>query len=130
MKTKMLRLTVLLFSALLFASLVGCEQPLEEGQTYHRITNAWPLWSVEKWEGQEPDGTTWTREKGDACCWLSTWDKERKYDSRGMLIYKKEKSGFFPLYSHMIEESDEFRLKEGAVLIFPYRSYRVKTHSD
>ena len=130
MKKKMLQLIILSSAALLSALLLGCEQPLQEGQTYHRVSNAWPLWDQEKWEGENPDGTTWTREKGDACCWLSTWDKERRYDARGMLIYKKEKSGFFPLYSHMIEESDEFRLKEGNVLIFPYRSYRRKTAGD
>ncbi len=105
----------------------GCQQPLLPGETYHKLTVAWPIFDVEKSEGVDENGIKWVKEKGDAICWLATWDKERRYDKDNFLVYRKEKDGFFPIYSNEIEESEEFRSKQGAVLVFPYKSYRVKT---
>ena len=116
-------------AALALAS-VGCEQPLAEGQTYHKLHAAWPLFDVEKWEGVNEDGTTWKKERGDACCWLATWEKEKKYDKNGFQIYSKERSGFFPLFSNEKEESEEFTLKNGMFLFSPYESYRKKGQNN
>ena len=112
-------------AALALAS-VGCEQPLAEGQTYHKLHVAWPLFDVEKWEGVNEDGSTWKKERGDAICWLATWEKDRTYDKNGFQTYFKERSGFFPLYSTEKEESEEFVSKKGMVLFSPYESYRKK----
>ena len=112
------------------ACLAGCEQPTVPGETYHKVSNAWPLFTFEKSEGIQDDGTKWKKEKGDAVFWLSTWDKEKRYDKDGFLIYRKEKSGFFPLWVTEIEESQEFRTKQGSVLILPYKSHRIKTAGE
>jgi len=105
----------------------GCQQPLRPGETYRKLTVAWPIFDVEKSEGIDENGVKWVKEKGDAVCWLATWDNEKRYDKDNFLIYRKEKGGFFPFYFNEIEESEDFRSKQGAVLVFPYKSYRVKT---
>ena len=106
--------------------LCGCHQ-MQPGETSHKVTTAWPLFDVEKSSGINPeDGSRWEKEKGDACCWLSTWDKEKRYDKDNFLIYRKEKSGFFPIWSAEVEETKEFKKRSGAVLIFPYQSYMTK----
>ena len=121
---------ILALAAVALAVMAGCEQPKRPGETYHKLATAWPIFDLEKWEGEEPDGTKWEREKGDAICWLSTWEKEKRYDKDGYLIYTKENNSFFPLYSTKFEESPEFIHKEGTVLIFPYISHRVKTEGE
>lgn len=123
---------ILLLSFLItFMTTLGCEQTtIPPGETYHKVSSAWPLFDVEKSEGIEPDGSKWQKEKGDAICWLSTWEKEKKYDKDGFLIYRKERDSFFPLYTHEVEETKEFKTKQGNVLIFPYYSRRAKTLSQ
>ncbi len=123
---------VLVAKSLILAGLAllvfsGCQQPLRPGETYHKLTVAWPFFDVEKSEGIDENGIKWVKEKGDAVCWLATWDNEKRYDKDNFLVYRKEKGAFFPFYSNEIEESEEFRSKQGAVLVFPYKSYRVKT---
>ena len=121
---------ILVSAALALAVSAGCEQP-QPGETYHKLVTAWPVFDLEKWEGEEPDGATWEKEKGDAICWLSTWEKEKRYDKDGYLTHKKENSGFFPLYSTKFEETPEFIHKEGTVLlIFPYISHRSKIEGN
>jgi len=100
----------------------GCEQPPLEGETYRKVAVAWPLFDFEIVEGQTADGLTWRKEKGDACAWLASWDKEKRYDEHGFLVYRKEKSAFFPFYYDQIEESKTFREHKGAILIFPFVS--------
>jgi len=105
---------------------VGCEQPLRENETYHKKAVAWPLFDVEKWEGINPeDGTRWKREVGDMLI-LATWETEERFDKDDFRIYRKEKSGFFPLWFTEIEESEAFVNKKGSVLIYPYESKRLK----
>jgi hypothetical protein len=117
----------LILAGLALFVLAGCQQPLQPGETYHKLTVVWPIFDVEKSEGIDENGLKWQKEKGDACCWLATWEKEYKYDKDGFRVYRKEKDGFFPIYSNQIEETEEFRSKQGAILLFPYQSYRVKT---
>lgn len=105
---------------------VGCQETPLPGETYRKKAIAWPLFDFEKTAGINPDGTKWEKEKGDAICWLSTWEKERTYDQDGTLISRKERDGFFPLWSTEIEETQEFRHRKGAVLLFPHESYRKK----
>ena len=121
---------ILALSAVALTLTAGCEQPQMPGETYHKLATAWPIFDLEKWEGEEPDGTRWEKEKGDAVCWLATWEKEKRYDKDGYLIYEKEKNGFFPLYSTKFEESPEFVHKEGTILLFPYISHRTKTEGE
>ncbi len=117
-----------LILACLGAVLVGgCEQPNQKQETYNKKIVAWPLFDLEKTEGVNEDGTTWRKEKGDQICWLITWEKEKTYDKDGFVIYRKEKSAFFPLYSDEEEESAEFRIHKGMVLVFPFYSKRDKT---
>jgi len=111
---------------LIFLS-VGCQQAPQAGETYRKIAVAWPLFDFKNTKGVKEDGTTWEKEKGDACFWLSIWEKERGYDKDGFLIYRKEKSGFFPFYIDELEESKEFREHKGMVLLFPFYSRQVKT---
>ncbi|MBN2210645.1 MAG: hypothetical protein JW709_04540 [Sedimentisphaerales bacterium] len=107
----------------------GCEQTIP-GEIYRKKTVAWPIFDVEKSEGLNADGTKWQKEKGDACCWLSSWEKEKTYDNQGFLIYRKEKNAFIPIYWNEEEESKEFTYKKGAVLlIWPYESKRAKTET-
>ncbi len=106
----------------------GCEQPLGPGMTYHTVTNLWPIFDVEKSEGIDDDGTRWKKEKGDAVCWLSTWEKEEKRDKEGFLIYSlKKESSFLGLFSSEVEETEKYRNKKGNVLFWPYQSRRRKT---
>jgi len=115
--------------AVAFAGL-GCQQPLQPGETYHKLSTAWPLFDLEKWRGEMEDGTTYEKEKGDAACWLSTWEKEKRYDRDGRLIYYKKRSGFFPFFDHLEEETDEFTYKEGRILLSPYVTRRKKTGQE
>lgn len=118
-------LSSLLLVAGVFLSM-GCEQTVP-GETYRKKTIAWPIFDVDKSEGLNPDGTKWQKEKGDAICWLSTWEKEKTYDNEGFLIYRKQKNAFIPLYWNEEEENREFTHKKGAVLlIWPYESKRAK----
>lgn len=105
---------------------IGCQEAPLPGETYRKKISAWPIFEFEKTAGINADGTTWEKEKGNAVCWLSTWERERTYDQDGVLIYRKEKSGFFPINSDEIEETTEFRLHKGAVLLFPFESYQKK----
>lgn len=107
--------------------LAGCEQPMMPGETYHKVSAAWPLFDLEKSEGIDDEGNKWQKEKGDAICWLINWEKERKYDKDGFLVYRKEHSEFFPISLTEVEEDKEFKTKQGRVLIFPYYSRRART---
>ena len=115
----LLTLTVLIWT-------VGCQETPLPGETYRKKAIAWPLFDFEKTAGINPDGTRWEKEKGNAVCWLSTWEKQRTYDQDGTLISRKERDGFFPLWSTEIEETPDFRHRKGAVLLFPHESYRKK----
>jgi len=117
--------TLLAVSLTLMLS-AGCEQPKAPGQTYHKIVALWPILDLEKWEGANDDGTRWQKEKGDMICWLGTWEKERRYDKDGFLVYNKQKSMFFPIAGGEEEETDQFLSKKGSFLIWPYQSYRDK----
>ena len=117
-------LLILVGIALGFSS--GCEQPLRENETYHKKAIAWPMFDVEKWEGINPeDGTSWKKEVGDILI-LATWEKQERFDKDNFRIYRKEKSGFFPLWFSEVEESEGFINKKGSVLIYPYESRRLK----
>jgi hypothetical protein len=118
---------LLIIATLSFTIFTGCEQPLKENETFHKVATAWPIFDLERWEGVNPeDNSTWKKEKGDAIFWLSTWEKEERYDKDDFRIYRKERNSFFPLWSTEIEESDDFRNNKGSVLIFPYESRRRK----
>jgi len=117
----------LLTVVLVWAIGAGCDQPLGPNETYHRLSTAWPIFDVEKSEGIDENGIRWKKEKGDAVCWLATWEKEQKFDKENFLVYRKERNTFFPLYSTEIEETEEFIHKWGSVLIYPYRSNRLKS---
>jgi len=104
----------------------GCQETPLPGETFRKKASAWPLFEFEKTAGINEDGSRWEKEKGSAVCSLSTWAREKTYDKDGMLMYRKEQSGFFPLTSEEIEETRDFRRHKGAVLIFPYESYRKK----
>ena len=106
--------------------LTGCEQPLAEGETYHKKTIAWPLFDIERSEGVTEQNIHWKKEKGDAIAWLSSWEKEEHRDKKGFVVYRKERSTFFPLWSTEIEETEEYQRKWGSVLMYPYRSDRKK----
>ena len=110
---------------LLLALTAGCEQPLPPGQTYHKEVILWPIFDVKEWEGTDA-GTRWIKEEGDVCI-LGAWKKEKRYDDEGFLVYNREESIFFPLYSTQIEETEEFEHKKGSVLLWPYESYRDKS---
>ena len=118
---------VFLAGAVVFSVLAGCDQPLGPGETYHRLTSAWPIFDLEKSEGVGENGIRWKKEKGDAVCWLASWEKEQRFDKDNFLIYRKERNTFFPFYSTEVEESEEFIHKWGTVLFYPYRSKRIKT---
>jgi hypothetical protein len=121
---------ILLVVGLVFAVLAGCDQPLGPNETYHKLTTAWPIFDLEKSEGIDENGIRWKKEKGDAICWLSSWEKEHRFDKDNFLVYRKERNTFFPLYTAEIEESEEFIHKWGSVLLYPYRSKRLKTPGD
>ena len=115
-----------LAAALLLPAL-GCQEAPGPGETYRKVAVALPIFEFENTEGVLDDGTTWRKEKGNAICWLSTWEREKRYDKEGYLIFRKEQRGFFPLYGHEEEETKEYKKTKGAVLIFPYESYRTKS---
>ncbi len=111
---------------ILFSS--ACEHTPLPGETYRKVANAWPIFDQEKTAGVTEDGGRWEKEKGDACVWLSTWEKEKRYDKDGFLIYRKEKDAFFPFYWSEEEENEEFREHKSAVLfLFPYYSRQAKS---
>ena len=106
----------------------GCEQTPLPGETYRKVAIAWPIFDLEKTAGVSEDGGKWEKEKGDACVWLSTWEKEKRYDKDGFLIYSKEKDAFFPIYWSEIEENEQFRERKSATFyIFPYYSRKAKS---
>ncbi len=109
--------------ATLVAALAGCEQKLQPGETYHKLSVAWPIFDVEKTEGVGENGVHWQKEKGDAACWLATWEKLQKFDKEDNLIYRKERKTFIPLYNAEVEESQQFTKTWGSVLFYPYSSY-------
>ena len=118
---------VAVLAGLMAIAITGCHQPAP-GETDYTFVPAWPIFDLEKSRGIDPDdGTMWEKEKGDACCWLATWEKERKYDKDNFLIYRKEKSGFFPIFSTEVEENKEVRKKKGIVFIWPHESTHIKT---
>ena len=117
---------LLILPALALSSMAGCEQQQKEGQVYHKLSSAWPLFDIEKWEGADPDGSHWKKEKGDALCWLAIWEKEEKYDKDNFRIYRKKKSSFFPLFSAEVEETPDFKKRWGSILFYPYHSERKK----
>ena len=121
-------LFLLVTLSLLFSP--GCQLEPKQGETYRKIAVAWPLFDYEITRGVYEDGSTWEKEKGDACFWLSTWKKEKRYDKDGFLIYRKERNTFFPLFTDEEEENEEFREHKGAVLIFPFYSRQNKTQQN
>ncbi|MBN1765424.1 MAG: hypothetical protein JW860_09230 [Sedimentisphaerales bacterium] len=106
----------------------GCQKaPLAGEETYRKEAFVWPVFDFEKTRGINEDGTTWEKEKGDACFWLASWEKERRYDKDNFLIYRKERSGIFPFCSDEEVEDMEFSEHRGSVLIFPFYSKKSKT---
>ena len=65
MKRNFLLAILLAIIVLMIPLGTGCEQPTPPGETYHKVSSAWPLFDVEKSEGIEEDGTSWKKEKGD-----------------------------------------------------------------
>ena len=109
------------------AGVMGCQQA-GPGETNRKISNVGPIFNLDKAEGVNEDGTTWKKEKGDACCWLISWEKEKKYDKDGFLVYRKEKDFAIPLLSGSeLEETKEVYMKKGTLLLFPYYTRRAKT---
>lgn len=99
----------------------GCEQP-RPGETYRKVAVAFPIFDSEKTEGINPDGSKWTRDKGDVICFLGVWDKKKTYDKEGFLIERDEKSWFFPFASTEVHENAEKIHKKGSFLFWPNES--------
>jgi hypothetical protein len=116
---------LLVFS--LFGAFSGCQEP-QATTTYSKDVVIWPIYDLHRSEGLTADGVKWQKEKGD-CVLLGYWDKEKKYDKDGFLIYRKEKSLFVPFASSSVEEDQKSITKEGAFLFFPNKTYRDKTAS-
>jgi hypothetical protein len=112
--------------ALMIVGLGGCQPGVQPGETYHKLTVAWPIFDVEKSEGVGQDGVRWTKEKGDAVFWLASWEKTQKFDNGNNEIYDKERSTGLPFYNAQREESQQFIKTWGSVLLFPYESYTDK----
>ncbi len=113
-------------AAFLAGWLGGCEQPTP-GVTYSKDVNVWPFYTLKKMEGKdESNHIKWYKENG-SCCILAGWEKEKRVDAQGFVIYRKEKSVFFPIAGGETEESEQAISKQGMVLLFPYKSYRDKT---
>ena len=108
--------------ALVAVALGGCEPALQQGETYHKLTVAWPIFDVEKSEGVGQDGVRWTREKGDAAFWLASWEKTKKFDKCNNEIYDKERSTGIPFFNKEREESQRSIKTWGSVLFCPYES--------
>ena len=123
---KLLSIAFLTLAFVTLPILTGCQQTPLEGETYRKVAVAWPLFDFEKTRGTNPDGSTWKKEKGNAICWLQTWEKHAIYDKDGYVISRKEKDTFFPLFSDEIEETKEYRIHKGSVLIFPFYSRQTK----
>jgi hypothetical protein len=104
------------------AMLSGCQRVPLPGETAYKESNAGPIYYFENIEGVNEDGSTWKKERGNACCWLSYWDREKKYDKDGFLLEAKEKSGFFPIWSSEEIESKELKEHKATFLCFPYQS--------
>lgn len=102
--------------------LCGCESHDFRNQTDYSVTTAWPLFDVEKRQGVKDDGVKWEYEKGDAFCWLATWEKRVEYSPDGTIVYRKKRSGFFPLFHEEIVETKGLTTKKGMILIYPYES--------
>jgi hypothetical protein len=116
---------VLIFIFPLLMAVSGCEQP-QEGVTYKKEVGAWPIYDLHRTEGVSADGIKWQKEKGD-CCLLGYWDKEKRYDKDGFLVYRKESSLFVPFASSFVEEDQKSITKGGSFLFFPNKTYRDKT---
>jgi len=112
----------LVIACVLVVVLSGCQRVPLPGETSYKESNAGPLYYFENIGGVNEDGSTWKKEKGNAICWLSYWEKDKKYDKDGFLLEAKEKSGFFPLWSSELTEGKDFREHKASFLIFPYHS--------
>jgi|GEM_PF-6657600 len=107
---------------------IGCEQTPRPGETYRKVSIAWPIYDLELTKGVTSDGITWEKEKGDACFFLASWEKKKQYDQNEFLIYSKERNTFIPFYSDEVEETRELREHKLSVLfLFPYYTRQVKT---
>jgi hypothetical protein len=109
----------------LVMAVTGCEQP-QQSMTYNKDVVVFPFYDLHRTEGVTADGVKWQKEKGDSCL-LAWWDKEKRYDKDGFLVYRKETSVFIPFGGSTIEEDPKSLRKEGSVLLLPYKSYRDKT---
>ena len=116
--------------AVAVVALAGCQPAAQPGETYHKLTVAWPIFDVEKSEGVDKDGVRWAKEKGDAAFWLASWEKLQKFDKQNNPIYDKERKTAIPLYNAEREESQEFVRTWGSVLFYPYKSYTDKNAAD
>jgi len=112
----------LVIACAMVVMLAGCQRVPLPGETSYKESNAGPIYYFENIGGVNEDGSTWKKEKGNACCWLSYWERDKKYDKDGFLLEAKEKSGFFPLWSSEETESKELREHKATFLIFPYHS--------
>lgn len=118
---------VLALTCITLPILTGCQQEPLSGETYRKEASAWPLFGFQNSKGVNEDGSTWEKEKGDAFAGLQTWDRQATYDKDGYVISRTEKSGFFPISSDEIEETREYRIHKGTVLLlFPFYSKRAK----
>jgi hypothetical protein len=108
-------------------ALTGCQPALQQGETYHKLTVAWPIFDIEKSEGVGQDGVRWTKEKGDAAFWLASWERTTKFDKCNNEIYDKERSTGIPFFNKEREESQQFIKTWGSVLFCPYQSYTDKS---
>jgi hypothetical protein len=115
--------------AVMVVALAGCEQPLKQGETYHKVSVAWPIFDVEKSEGVSQDGVHWKKETGDAACWLSSWEKIQKFDKEDNQIYRKERKTFIPFYNAEMEKNQQGTKTWGSVLFYPYSSYNKSAAS-
>ena len=113
--------------AMMVVAVAGCQPAPQQGETYHKITVAWPIFDIDKSEGVGQDGVRWTKEKGDAAFFLASWEKTRKFDKYNNEIYDKERSTGIPFYNKEREESQQFTKTWGSVLFCPYQSYTDKT---
>jgi hypothetical protein len=102
--------------------LAGCQRVPLPGETAYKESNAGPIYYFENIEGVNEDGSTWKKERGNACCWLSYWERQKKYDKDGFLLEAKEKSGFFPIWSSEETQSKELKEHKATFLCFPYQS--------
>ena len=122
-------LVSLVMGSVMVVMLTGCQRVPLPGETSYKESNAGPIYYFEKIEGVNEDGSTWKKEKGNAICWLSYWEKDKTYDKDGFLIAAKEKEGFFPIWSSEITQDKDFREHKASFLIFPYESRRTGLNS-